>query len=39
MRLKKRFARKLEGYAAYRREERHVEKYGIQKFRVPTLTT
>jgi protein involved in plasmid replication-relaxation len=35
----KRFTRKLLAYAAYSRTEKHKEKFGIQKFRVLTVTS
>ncbi len=35
----KRFALKLKAYAAYSRAEKHKEKFGIQKFRVLTVTS
>lgn len=35
----KRFVRKLQAYAAYYRDGRHSDKYGIKHFRVLTITT
>ena len=35
----KRFVRKLQAYAAYYRDNRHTEKFGIKHFRVLTVTT
>jgi hypothetical protein len=35
----KRFTRKLQGYAAYAKAQKHTEKFGIKKFRVLTVTS
>ncbi len=35
----KRFTLKLKAYAAYRRQKKHTEKFGIQHFRVLTVTS